>query len=214
MALDIENLSGADADAFRAVIAQYAGHALVSQQAVSSPVEYVEVALPEGYSQFELRCSNIVFGDDADDWFAGAMKVGSVWANASDSYTILQKYLTCGGAGTASSEAVSGFQDAVFPVCGGNGGADPAFPTHAEITIYPGSATVIPRVIATGICKSTNHTYHRNVCWLFPEALAPPTIARLTALRLLPYGNADVNPPTSDITIAEGTFTLFGIPSD
>lgn len=37
-----------------------------------------------------------------------------------------------------------------------------------------------------------------------PNATVPPPASRPTALRILPYGNGDANPPTSGVTITAG----------
>lgn len=187
----------------------------ISSVTISSPVEYIDIALPSGYSDFRLTGSDIWLTDQTfagRDFIAGAVSTdaGATFfcdSSNTDTYRNRELIMTT----TAGDPAYNVFDDSLAYITVGNGNI-----FDFELWIVPGSAARGPRLRAFAAIELLNGPSLAGgfeIVALNPAATTPPVYARVNLLRLLPYGHGDCDPPTSDETFASGHLALFGTPS-
>lgn len=197
----------------------------ISSVAISSPVEYVDIALPAGYAAFQLLINQLAF--DTADNLAGAFSSdgGTTFDNDASNFDTYQ------ASGRITKSAMDQSHNGVADVTGCDALADfrmysailspdSSIRGSGTLIIDPGSASSFPTVQFKSV--SVQHDPFDVVPWLVWMssslsynllATTPPTVGRRNLLRLQPQGNDDCNPPTSGELITSGQFHLFGIPS-
>lgn len=193
------------------------GIAKLASGSIVSPVSYIDIAFPVGYSGFTLRFDDIVF--DASDVLAFAVSIdgGVTFFNDivnADTYGAVIVYVIDSGdsgatitaSGSRANDSLCYIQNsAVFP-----GTVD------GIVLITPGNLVNTFRIVADTIVVGTNiATTTQEVAkigsFLNPAAISPPSYARINCIRLQPYGNGDANPPTSTHKITGGHYALYGV---
>lgn len=201
MAKDIAALNGGDKTAFKAALAGMGYMVPISSVAISSPVEYVDIALPSGYSNFRIVLSMVeapgalAAGFSAD----GGITFLSDVDNA-DTYSWLEHRLTM----FTGTGAVLGSQaEASYFYFGVDAFAEGA------ITIWPASGNVLVEAIST---EDNGGHIIRGFARPNPLATIPP-VGPYNAIRFMAQiSDEDLNNPGPD-SITAGTFHLFGIPT-
>lgn len=215
MPIDIENPGGSEAALKEALRDLVGGMRFISSVSISSPVEYVDVALPAGYSSFQLFVTGIAFDDSSEQLAA----VFSADAGATffcdttnfDTYAIIVDAMATSSEGSISPD-ISLTMDSIIYLTSNSITAEGL--GLLSIDIYPGSASASFSLLsrARWTESATNAVMEINGSELNPEATVPPTFARADLIRILPLGNGDVDPPTSGLEMTSGTFVLLGVP--
>ncbi len=213
MAIDISNPGGSEA-ALKAALGDLVGWNLISRVEVSSPVEYVDVALPAGYSSFLLLGDDVRFDTATYLAFAASADGGVNFYNDTDEFDTYKLGWEISG-DVDNTMTWFDFPDAVGALTIADQAISSYTPTCFECWLFPGSASKSIMARSRSIVRITDGSKTRQGGYfseLNPDATIPPALARINFIRLLPYGNGDVDPPTSGDTITAGTLTLFGIP--
>lgn len=189
------------------------GVSVVSSGVISGPVSYLDVPLPSGYSFFNFNFSN--FSATSSDVLAGAVSVngGSTFfcdhVNG-DTYTLTGRGLVQTFGQSGPSDTAFGGKDSLFYISNKAPASGDILAT-GTLSLWPGLSTSL------AIMKSDNFSgYGGNfarfdyLSTLNPSATVTPTPARVNLLRVLPYGNGDI-PPTSTNKLLSGTWSLVGI---
>lgn len=192
------------------------GMELLASGTITDPVEYFDLTLPDGYPCFRLVFSDLFLS--ATDYFSFAISydAGATFVNDIinfDSYQFLQfrRYGNDNeGAvnildATNGTDALIGMSDLQAPA------ADIGM--SMSLDIFPGSASELMYVVGHSVSFKPDIYYNSGVIYLSPYATTPPVKARINLLRFVPYGNGDVDPPTSGETITAGTYFLWGTPT-
>lgn len=198
--VDIE-APGASEAALRAAI-----QALVpiSTTTIASPVNYVDIDLPSGYSSFQLEVTGVEGGQSSNLIGAFSEDGGTTWiedyAGGFDAYTetLFRRY-TLAFQSTAYDSGVLDLSVSEIPTT-----------AQLSISIDPGSASRPAMATASFSCS-------------FIGAGETPTVGvvctacrdntqRVDAIRLM-FDNAATGPSTPDpaYTIVAGAFTLYGV---
>jgi hypothetical protein len=202
--IDIE-APGADEAALKAAI-----QALVpiSTTAISSPVNYVDITLPSGYSAFRLTVAGLVAPDAVRLIGAFSQDGGATWledfAGDADNYsrTYFQRPSTAAfGSGAQASLGVLDLSvDTIF--------INSSY--TADILINPGSASEKALAIAdysNSLYEATYSPYIGRVV-----SLCLVNTQRVNALRVIP-DNSVTGPGTPDVlyTMTAGSLSLYGV---
>lgn len=212
---ELSTISGADLTAFRSAMAGAGFMVPISSVEISSPVSYVDIALPSGYDVFELIA--VDFRMDVGDLVAFALSSdgGVTFHNGGSDYEMITVRIVKSGSDPVE---IAGFKgsDALATVTGstddGNeeeGFAAVAWGRTMKLSIFPG-ATGRKASVLSFVGATTGPTADGPQVALGRAYLA--ATGRQNAIRLQPYGNDDT-PPTSIIQLTGGTLHLFGIPS-
>jgi hypothetical protein len=192
------------------------GLVLIDSGKITAPVAFLDVTLPSGYLAFKLFFSG--FSISATDEFTAAFSSdgGATFYNDNtnyDTYTVANHGYS-GSGSFVLNQNYDRFDALIFL------SASVSSPqvTDAELVILPGSASIPPRLF--GVVSSFLHPSGTGVgqylnVWasLSPDAMVPPVLARVDLIHFQPWGNGDVNPPTSSETITAGSWVLFGVPA-
>lgn len=189
----------------------YGGMVPVSSVTVMTPVEYVDIALPAGYTCFKLVLINIVrlFPSESNigQLTCGFSKSG-VWV--SDQENLDSYQIAWLGPVAHDTVVIDNFNDAIGYLDPGSG--TNALYMNAEITLYPGVAGIFASLHA--LINSPAQTNANRSGFVALNLTKPGDEGRVDAIRLMPeYGNGDLDPPTGGGTFTAGTITLFGISS-
>lgn len=181
---------------------------------------YIDIELPANFSEFELRLTGFTFNDT--DFLAAAFSFdgGVTWLNDTTNF---DSYASAGA--NFNERALSttpannlGNLGAVDGTMGIFGDFEPTQPIaiDAVCRVVPGDVSRLPVLItehSTGFSLGAVQVEAiKGIAYPNPYATVAPTRGRATTLRLLPYGNGDVAPPTSTHVLATGRYTLWGIP--
>lgn len=186
-----------------------AGMELIDSGTISSPVEYLDIDLPSGYSFWQLYLVHWVL----DDSPAGAFSTdgGETFLNDTDNF---DTYRTRNGIfGVTNTLLNSTSEDALFAF--GDNVQNAGGSVNVVLTIYPGSAALFPSVMEDNCSSEGGAASQRGVVLheLKTNATVPPVAARINHLRISPYGNGDIDPPTGGGTIDAGSYFLYGVPT-
>ena len=183
----------------------------IASGTVSSPVEYFDIALPAGYFSFLLVLNEYICADGTNSW-AFSLDGGVSFVCATDAYIIaITSFRTSGAADT---ETQFGYKSALPSLVDDVGpeGVLGDFGFSVEAVITPGSASTYPVVRADSLYQYSAGVDLQNVRSRFtlnPAAEPAVAKARMTHIRLLPFGNGDM-PPTSADTMTVGSYVLYG----
>jgi hypothetical protein len=197
--VDIE-LPGASEAALKAAI-----QALVpiSTTTISSPVNYVDITLPSGYSAFQLVGLNFAYtGNTAIFMGAFSQNGGSSWIEDVD--TTSNDYTGTIGKQEGFNATTDTVESGVLDI----GLLYLVDVTNFQMTICPGSASVRPTAFAqywsNGTTVDDGFATGRHVC--------SGASARVNALRILPYSVGNPSTPEPGDTIAAGAIlSLYGV---
>jgi hypothetical protein len=175
----------------------------ISTTTISSPVNYVDLALPSGYSAFRMVVTNLVVagGAAASPYGAFSEDGGVTWLDDWVGFVAYDTtYIRRNEIAFISGHTENGIID--FVLFGYTGG-------HCmTVDIYPGSATrkaaAVSTLITDGTAAADAMIFARNVCRI--------NTVRVNALRI--YPNNDVtgpNDPDPAFTIDSGTVSLYGV---
>jgi hypothetical protein len=194
--IDIE-APGADEAALKAAL-----QALVpiSTTTISSPVNYVDITLPSGYSGFRL---SIIRLKSVSGWFQGAYSQdgGATWLeNFNGDYnayaaTVISRLNTLD-----SYTELSGIFDLVIAA------GSTFLPYHIDMLIDPGSASVKAHHFLSSSGTSTTAATGGIA---FIRATCRINTARVNTIRIMNAGEDPAAPAGNDLE--SGTFTLYGI---
>ena len=202
MGIDIEN-PGADEAALKAAI-----QALVpiSTTTISSPVNYVGIDLPSGFTAFRLVFRNMAWPQQTfGHIFQGAFSRdgGSTWIeNATgdaDFYWVERRVQTAG------VEALQTVANGVLEIGYFEGGTS----LSGEMLIMPGSASFKPTVFTnlwTDVVGASQNGFMTQ-----REILNSGT-GRVNALRIAPFGTGTLTTPeVTDFIDTGAIFSLYGV---
>jgi hypothetical protein len=173
----------------------------ISTTTISSPVNYVDIDLPSGYSAYKLFGSHVRWtGDVANFMAAFSSDGGTTWIETYntdwDSYKISLSFRS--GAAFSSLTTPSGVLE-----LSGNAAA-----ASFELVISPGSASIRPAL--HGILFNHGVTGFDGTSYL--HAVCTDAVARVDAFRFAPFGNSAISTPDVGATLSAGaTFTLYGV---
>ncbi len=188
----------------------------------TTPVAYIDLALPVGYVSFVIQFSGIVF--NVSDTIAAALSQngGSSFINdttnfdsyiqgGNEVYTNVLTGANSGGSVGAGDSVISFVSLNVISQI-----LNPSFGISSILELFPGSSTQVPNGIIRSVWERTDtspiEVVRTSLMFsLNPAAVVPPSKIRATTIRIQPYGNGDVNPPTSGHTITAGEIILWGV---
>jgi hypothetical protein len=220
MSKNIAALSDGDLTTFKAALGTYGFLTQVSSGSIDTPVAYVDIALPTAFQLFELRLHD--FQMDVSDLLAFAFSSdgGTTFHNDIDnfnSYNVMGTTLSAPL--DAHSPLLSGYKglDAVgiFTTSAADGSNE--VPNDARTygrvvscMIFPGLAGRKASVLSFGGMTGGPTGYGPGMTF---GRTYLETTGRQNLIRLLPLGNADVNPPTSGFNLVGGFYGLWGVPT-
>lgn len=191
----------------------------ISSGTITAPVEYFDVALPDGFLFFKLYIANTVIS--VNDNICGALSIDNGATFLYDNVNF-RAYSNVSVGGFVNNSANAAF--------GGGGFGDDTFMEFLAvdqnaagyngcgiIEIFPGSdhSSIMVQANTTGLSISgyVGNDLVAAINSYMPNIFAFPTYAtaRMNLLRILPYGNGDCNPPTSGETITSGSWVLYGV---
>lgn len=182
---------------------------------ISTPVDYLDIDLPSGYAFFKLLLVAIEL--DSRDILAAAVSLDGGDTFKSDqieggTYTVHSLQAEAGD--TVSNDAHA---DTLFYL-GSSSQTDTEYrPGNYESAIDPGAPNRTFNVMTRAAYdKETSNVsiLSSDVTGFFnPAATNPVTPARITTMRVVPYGNGDINPPTSGEQFISGSYFLYGVPT-
>ncbi len=178
---------------------------------IPGPLAYFALALPAGYAAFRLEIDN--WRPSVRDGFAMAVSYNGGASFVND-HTNFDSYLTRGvQTATDGSVPIQNFEDAFIDPCGYQ---DPAAPigTNIALDFTPGDGANYPAFLSSASGQDVGPVlqwWFAATTTLYPNATVLPSFGRINLIRIAPYGNGDVNPPTSGHTFTIGEYTLRGI---
>lgn len=194
---------------------QITGSVLLTSGTITTPVEYVDLTLPDGYPFFRLVFPNIIFSI-GNEFLAGAFSTdgGSTFYNDHinfDTYSYAG-FSVNGTPAVSPTPTWESPTDSLLEIGAYAGGG--SLP-YATLDFYPGGAgsSFNAIIIANGWASSHALSLSFSSSILNPAAVISPVLARCNLIRILPYGNGDCNPPTSGETITSGSYFLWGVPT-
>ncbi len=224
--IDIES-PGADEAALKAALGALGMPVLLASGAVTSPVSYISLALPAGYQKFELDLSGVFF-NVANDFLMGAMSFdsGATWLFDADTfaaYTDLNVQAQVNtitnaagiGTGIGAAPPLPAGQDTLLSIVSANisdgstlSGVAPAG-LNGTFYIDPGDNARVASLRGQSLFETAvGDQYFLRTALISARPLAH--VGRVTNIALLPYGNGDM-PPTSTETITAATYRLRGL---
>jgi hypothetical protein len=186
------------------------GQIVLSTGTFSSPTEFVDIVLPAGYKQFKLNMRGVQY--DARDTMGIAVSVDGGATFICDTGNG-DSYFEQGGVSEGSTFNNIHNTNALMDINQGVQGIGDNPPLDMIFDIFPGSATETFRLMYMTLCHhNINGIYSEfGAQGLNPAATVAPTPARVNALRILPFGNGDCQPPTSGEHITAGSWSLIGV---
>jgi hypothetical protein len=179
---------------------------------ITSPQAFIDLTLPPQFSSFKLLINAITLSVASNLVLSVSLNGGSTFINDHTNY---DSYRANGVAinNGALNAPNSYFTDAVADLGHQSDTASP-FGINASLDIFPGSPTTFFNFLLLGGARN-GATWGFDALWevVNPAAIVPPVLGRVTTIRLQPYGNGDVNPPTSAARITGGSYVLSGVPS-
>lgn len=218
--VELSTISGADLTAFKSAMGGAGFMVPISSGSISSPVEYIDVALPIGYSSFRLAVTGLLIDyapyDHID--FAVSADAGATFYNDLDGYETYAKLFNFNEGdwanGTGDPNCIS-----LFDATGGLarsvssaaiGGI--VHPVTIDAVIDPGSAgrafTCVSNFTAASLASGAHGYIQGVVATFLLEAMG-----RQNLFRIAPAGNQDFDAPTSGEHIVACSWSLFGIPA-
>jgi hypothetical protein len=199
--IDIE-APGADEAALKAAI-----QALIpiSTTTISSPVNYVDITLPSGYSAFRLEVVGLYrSAGDTDPIGAFSQNGGTTWLEDWDT-DFIAHWVTA-MAKTGGPFTPGQYEDATL-VFGRDltGGATAG--QNIAVMIYPGSASRPAMTVATFSSDADDAAGGVGLL----SSVCRISTARVNALRIMPNGSNPSSPSVIRFLNA-GTLTLYGVP--
>lgn len=184
---------------------------------ITSPLELIDFVVPVGFTKFTLEL--IGFQLSAEDGPAFAVSLdGTTFINDTvnaDSYlgfinnVVLQHITTTPNTGNSVQNAT----DATMSILP-NLEINSKIGLDVEIDIFPGDASRLAKFMAwSSAFDSSNNqqlVLSQGIGCLNPFAIIPTTPQRIVKFRMTPYGNNDMNPPTSGETFIAGSYILTG----
>lgn len=173
---------------------------VIEDEAITAPVEYVDIALPTGYRAFKLELIDFVFDTDfllsvlSDD--NGSTFIGGDYNGPSDEYQY--RYFN-EAAGVAWADAPDTF---LYPTSGGN---NIGSKFRATFDIWPDPQAML----FWSDVRIAPSTFESQYSFTSGTVLASHT--RINVIRIFPDGNYD-HPPTSGDEITAGRYRLLGWP--
>lgn len=178
--------------------------------AITTPVAYFDLALPSGYSAYQLLFGELMLtgGVTGNLAYAFSANGGTTFYNDT---TNGDSYVT-GGVAEQRPYPTSGIADDAWMYSDVLGYlCDYLYATSGAIWIIPGKSSTY--TIGTAVSLGGAHTVVETVMSALNsiDATVPITSGSVNLMRVLPYGNGDCNPPTSGQTFASGSYTLLGV---
>jgi hypothetical protein len=174
----------------------------ISTTTISSPVNYVDITLPAGFSAFDLVYSGVKGNADIGLTAAFSQNGGTSWlSDYEGAYSAhrIHEFTIVNGLGSGQSGT-----DAVMTLCGGSTGLF----NHGRMNINPGSASV-PAFVHGFFCGETDdESQFRGNVYM---AVCSLNTARVNAIRFLTANNADPNSITATDTLVAGVISLYGV---
>jgi hypothetical protein len=208
MSKDIATLTGADLDAFKAALSGYGYLTPIFSVTITTPVEYVDIALPSTFSIFNLSVVNLVLSVDDAPYAALSPDNGATFYNDTLGFTSYVSALygdeVFDGGASSTVDARSDPGDSLFSFGAYTNGVGPF---HIRALIYPGETGAFASVLSQ--CSIRQPTPAALACTNGSSFLT--TSGRQNLMRVQPWGNGDCNPPTSGETMTAGTFLLSGV---
>lgn len=181
---------------------------------ILSPVESIDLPLPEGYLGFELKLFGFWFNVDESIAFAFSQDHGASFINDSvhtDSYLLSG----CAFAGAdGSNNTQSRYPDSLINTfLNVNSQVGVKVCQQGSFSFSVGSSAEVPAGTLLGLGAGDTGSAISPSLFAAAVNLAAtvvPPLAPVNLLRMLPYGNGDCNPPTSHHTIVAGSYVLLG----
>lgn len=182
------------------------GQVLISSVTVTTPVEWIDIALPSGYAYFTLTLTGMKHDVGM---IAGAVSYdnGATFESDltnSDTYRNVISYTT-GSIVESLSDPYPLFYISLVPSLPSGG-----YSTMSLVTIDVGSSDSSCVLFSNVAQIQDNHTGH-VMSYLVDGATAFASYNRVNFMRLVVDGNGDIDPPTAGKRFRAGTFKLFGV---
>jgi len=188
------------------------GLELIESGTISSPVEYLDLDLPSGYSCYRLIFSGIELAPRNELVAAVSVDGGATFISDQSNFdTYRSQSFGISGPTITDNETTDALLYLLFS--SQDDVADRA--ANLEAFIEPGKAGKSFTITSRGSVESLSQAGVLNETCAFYNigAVVPVVAARINAIRISPYGNGDINPPTSNYTITAGSYFLYGIPT-
>lgn len=178
-------------------LAQDMGWSLVSGGEILSPVQYLDLDLPTEFRLFKLFIDGFVI--NAEDKLAYAFSPDGgatiISDTSNEAYSGRRLYHNFSGLQTAGTTDSIGY----LTVNAND------LPVSVEVTIFPGEVGKHAKV------HSGQHYDELNDSWGMVLTMCAGASGRQNLIRIAPYGNGDIDPPTSGREITSGTYRLLGL---
>lgn len=190
---------------------------------ITSPIAYLDLALPAGYTSFRLLLGDFFVSATDDIAMAFSVDGGATFLNDTTNFdTYCQSYLETPGnsvaaGGTALTEK---FDDSLLDVTPNMDVPGIGLGINLDAIIVPGSGSSYAYCSAAASSFGINGggapagmTFTDGFYSINPLATVTPTKQRVNYMRVQPYGNGHANPPSSGETCTAGSYILWGITS-
>jgi hypothetical protein len=178
---------------------------------ITSPTAFIDFALPDvyGVGAYHLELINIEFSS-TDIWSAAfSFDGGATFINDTehwDSYAGV--YMQRDYVSPSPSVTWNTTYDGVIAMGTGSKSRSSLY-----VNMNAGTALDSPRLFyrvlpTLGEDGAGPPYYVEGEAYLKLDATTPPTLARATHMRIAPYGNGDLNSPTSSTVMTSGTYVL------
>lgn len=206
-----EEVPGGDGDEDAAA----SGMVLLESDTISSPHDAWDIDLPSGYILFIGYFAGVAC--DANNLLIGGVSTDGGVSFISDDDNFDTYCTNIWGIHGVSADNSSG-SDAIFYLGSDSEDIRSAEDVKADfiLVITPGDATSSFKIntdVAGGYDSGDGLIQVKNEICFNHNAAAPPTLARINAIRIAPGGNFDINPPTSARRIVRGSYSLYGVPA-
>ena len=174
---------------------------------ITDPVEFLDLALPIGYTAFSLSLEDIQFSITAENIaLAFSVDDGDTFPADTTNYDTYITRFTNFPAASDSYDSTTYSTTDWF--------SNSSVANRLSASIWPGNNATVPSYFFWSSSGDSfgNPQITTGICILNPQATVPPVISRANVLRLLPHGNGDTDPPTSGKTMTFRYF-LWGVPT-
>lgn len=192
------------------------GSVALSSGVITTPVEFFDIPLPDGFQSFSLRINGFFFS--AIDYLAGAFSSDGGVSFDNDTLnqdTYFQNFFVVDSLGLVGPQSMptgllslstQQFTSDLTTLAG-----------SVDIEIYPGSSTTIATCYNIRGFNSQSRTNPQQSffggSYYNQDATNSIVAARVDLLRILPFGNGDCDEPTSGTTLNNGYWSLSGVPN-
>jgi hypothetical protein len=179
---------------------------------ISSPVAYIDLTLPAGFSRFRLALVGFNFSVDAFVAFVLSQDSGVTFINDPVQYDSYRHTYIAVSENTPNVVGGLTFVDANIDIGAQKVESTNGFGINIVAEIFPGSSSQLASFLGNtfefNLVAKFAFTY--GAAAVNPTATIPPTLGRTNLIRILPYGVGDSNPPTSGVNIVAGSYLLEG----